>query len=68
MLKRAMIGAVIGFVGILGLAKCAGTAPLVECKVAALRVLPVNPEQVTAADVVDLVGRLRACHAGDAGQ
>lgn len=52
-------------------ASCAAAgehAALVECAgEAALRVLPVDPEQATIADVRDVAERVEACRARDGG-
>lgn len=67
MLRQITWGFVVGLIAIRALAAC-GSTQLVECRVNALHVLPADPEQVTVYDVVDLVGRLKACKAqGDAG-
>jgi len=46
-----------------------GTGASLQCRLDAVRFLPSDPGQVTPYDVVDLVGRLKACPAstGDAG-
>lgn len=67
MLKQIGFGFVVGFVLLRGLAGC-GASVVAQCKLEAVRMLPEDPGLVTAYDVVDLVGRLKACHAGDAGQ
>lgn len=49
-------------------AACGTTPVLIECQLAALRVLPDDPEQVTVYDAVDVVRRVKACkRTGDAG-
>lgn len=54
-------------VGVMTLAKCAGGSALIACRVEAVKILPSDPDMISAYDVVDLVGRLRACNQGDAG-
>lgn len=43
--------------------------PSVLCKLSALKGLPSDPEAIAVRDVIDLVGRVKACDApvGDAG-
>lgn len=61
------MGAVVCAAVLLGLSAACGTS-VVTCRVDAVRFLPSDPERVTAGDVTDLVGRLKACEApGDAG-
>lgn len=67
MLRQISWGFVVGFALVLGLAKCAGGSALIACRVDAVKILPSDPDMVSAYDVVDLVGRLRACSQGDAG-
>lgn len=68
MLRQILGGFVVGYVGLLGLASCGTTPVLIECQLAALRVLPDDPEQVTVYDAIDVVRRVKACkRAGDAG-
>jgi len=45
-----------------GCGQAAVTQKLVECKLDALRVLPDDPAQVTVADAIDVVSRIKACH------
>jgi hypothetical protein len=45
-----------------GCGQSAVTPQLVQCKLDALRVLPLDPAQVTVADAVDVVSRIKACH------
>jgi len=40
---------------------------VVECKLNALRALPDDPMMVTPYDAVDLIHRIKACHAPDGG-
>lgn len=50
---------------------CASMSPsLVQCKLEALKVLPEDPMQATVYDAVDVIERVKACHAGatDAGK
>jgi hypothetical protein len=49
----------------LALLLCAacGSSQLAQCQLGALSVLPTDPAQVTAGDLRDVVGRLRACEA-----
>jgi hypothetical protein len=66
-LSQITLGFVIGFAA-LGAASCASltsVTPLVECKLSTLRVLPDDPNQITVADLRDIAGRLRACHAAE---
>ncbi len=44
-----------------GCGQSAVTPQLVRCQLDALKVLPEDPKQVTVADALDLVGRIRAC-------
>lgn len=44
-----------------GCGQSAVTPQLVQCKLAALRVLPEDPKQVTIADAIDVVSRIKAC-------
>jgi hypothetical protein len=64
-----VVGAFVGLCLVRGLAGC-GTPAELQCRVAAVRMLPDDPVQVTFGDVVDLTQRLHACKvpAGDAGQ
>lgn len=39
------------------------TPQLVKCKLEALEVLPEDPKMVTAADAIDIIERVKACHA-----
>lgn len=49
-------------------AACGTTPVLIECQLAALRVLPEDPEMVTVYDAIDVVRRVKACrHAPDGG-
>jgi hypothetical protein len=41
----------------------AATPMVVQCKLDALKVLPEDPQMVTPYDAVDLINRLKACHA-----
>lgn len=67
MLKQAAFGFVVGICVLRGLAGC-GAAQVVECRVDAVKILPVDPDQVTVGDLRDVVSRLHACEArGDAG-
>lgn len=46
----------------------AASQALVECKLNALKVLPSDPMQATVLDAVDVIERVKACHAAtDAG-
>jgi len=45
-----------------GCGRAAIAPQLVQCKLDALRVLPDDPAQVTVADAVDVVSRIKACH------
>jgi hypothetical protein len=68
MLKEATFGAVVGFVGIVALARCGATVPLVRCELDALHALPRDTRQLTLGDLEDARWRLRMCQAqGDAG-
>lgn len=72
MLRDIALGALIG-IFVLGLPMACASggqlSPLVRCKVDAVtRVVPEDPQQLTFGDLVDIVGRLRRCHAShDAG-
>ncbi|HEY3494165.1 MAG TPA: hypothetical protein VGK73_05745 [Polyangiaceae bacterium] len=66
MLRDFALGAIIGMVA-LGLPMACTSSgqltPLARCKVdAVVRVVPEDPQQLTFADLVDVVGRLRQCH------
>lgn len=39
------------------------TPQLVQCKLAALSVLPQDPQMATVYDSIDLIERIKACHA-----
>lgn len=70
MLRETLIGFAIGFCA-LRLVACSGAPQLtsdVACRLNALRVLPEDPEQVTAYDAIEVVRRVKACGAGDAGR
>ncbi len=70
------LGAAIGIAGWVllgvnatGCGQASVTPQMVQCKLAALRVLPDDPKQATVGDAVDLIGRIKACHQpADAGQ
>ena len=63
------MGALLVALSVVGLNAACGTATVVQCRVEAVEFLPRDPAQLTAGDVTDLVGRLRACDAvGDAGR
>lgn len=67
-LFEMMAGMLLCFAVVAGVCAACGTASAVTCRVDAVKLLPSDPERVTAGDVVDLVGRLKACEAtGDAG-
>lgn len=70
MVKQVAFGFVLGFGLLRGLVACAATTQLATdaCRLDALRILPDDIEQVTAYDAIDLVTRLKACKAGDAGR
>lgn len=74
MLKEASFGlAVVGCVGSLFVAGSVfgtgcGPAAAIQCRAEAVKFLPADPGQITAYDVTDLVERLKACKAGDAGR
>ncbi len=62
------VGAAIGIGGWIllsahatGCGQSAVTPQLVQCKLDALRVLPTDPKQVTVADAIDVVSRIKAC-------
>lgn len=66
MLRDIALGALLG-IFVLGLPMACTSSgqltPLVRCKVDAVtRVVPEDPQQLTFADLVDVVGRLRQCH------
>lgn len=45
-----------------GCGQAAVTPQLVKCKLDALKVLPEDPKQVTVADAIDVVSRIKACY------
>jgi hypothetical protein len=60
----------LGLTQVSGCGAAARLPALVECKLAALRVLPDDPMEATAYDAVDVILRLQDCHreaAGDGG-
>lgn len=59
MLREIAVGVLIGF-GLLAPFACANSA-LVQCKLAALEVLPDDPGMVTIYDAVDVIERVKAC-------
>ncbi len=73
-LDRFDLGWMLGGLAMFGaftLDACSGAPQLtsdVACRLNALRVLPEDPEQVTAFDAIEVVRRVRACGAGDAGR
>lgn len=69
-LGDVLAGVALATFALVGLnAACGTTASTVQCKVAAVELLPTDPMQVTPYDVDSLVTRLRACDAtGDAGK
>ncbi len=44
-----------------GCGQAAVTPQSVQCQLAALRVLPEDPKQVTVQDAIDVVSRIKAC-------
>ncbi len=50
----------------LALVGACGVGAVAQCRVEAVKFLPSDPGQITTYDVADLVGRLKACQAGDA--
>ena len=52
----------VGIAAPIWLPACATALPLVECQLAALKVLPDDPEQATVADARDVIQRVKACH------
>lgn len=66
---ESLFAGLVAFGLLWGLALACGTPSVVQCRVAAVEFLPADPGQLTPYDVVDLVGRLRACEPqGDAGK
>lgn len=58
MVKAALLGLI--------LAGC-GKGALLECRVDAVSLLPLEPDAITLGDLKDVVRRVKACQAGDAG-
>lgn len=61
MLRQITGGFVVCSLALAGLVWGCDPAALVQCRIQAIKFLPSDPEQVTAYDVTDLVGRLKAC-------
>jgi len=66
--RQVVIGAAVSVVAFTLLALmlngCGAATPLlVQCKLDALKILPDDPRMVTPWDAVDLVNRIKACHA-----
>ncbi|HET8957338.1 MAG TPA: hypothetical protein VFM95_02660 [Microcella sp.] len=68
-MRDLALGALIGMcVLALPLACTSGRLPeLVRCQLEALKVLPDDPYLVTVMDAIDVVERVRACHAAHDG-
>lgn len=63
------LGAMLGFALVAVLQVACGALPVnVQCQLDAVERLPLHdPESISVRDARELAGRLKACHAGDAG-
>lgn len=67
-MRAAAAGFVVGFVGLLALARCGTPLPVSPCQVQAVLALPLDdPDAISVGDTMVLAKRLKACNAGDAG-
>lgn len=44
-----------------------GSGALIQCRVDAVSLLPLEPEDISVGDLREVVRRVKACQAGDAG-
>lgn len=70
MLREIALGAVVGMCVLgLPLACTSGRLPeLVRCQLSALEILPNDPKMATIYDAIDVIERVRACHAEHVGR